>query len=111
MLSATWTIKVGVHDDTDPAVAMDYTDGDFVIAYQTSNYYIATPISYIYAAKVRSAAGTLRATYFVTGTSSPPLGKPSICINHLDDYFIGYALHGISGDEAFGVYGRRGRLY
>ena len=102
VLSATWAIQTGSYDDKDPSVAMDYTDGDFVVAY---HQYRSASAAYIYAAEV-STSGTLRATYYVSTTTA---NGPSVCINSLDDYFIAYERF-ISDALGKEIYGRRGRL-
>ena len=102
VMSATFAIQTGTYQDRNPSVAMDYTDGDFVVAY---HQYRSVTASYIYAAEV-STSGTLRATYYVTTTTA---NGPSVCINSLDDYFIAYERF-INDDLGKEIYGRRGRL-
>lgn len=105
LMSNTWAVNTSSYQDTDAAVAMDYTDGDFVIAYQqtrgTTNYVMQSEVS---------TSGSVRSTYAVAYPTGTYYSKPSVSISGLDLFFVAYSLYNGVGDSGYGVFGRRGIL-
>ena len=90
-----------------PTVAMDLSDGDFVVAYSRLNNsggVVSGPNQMI--VREMNAGGTAKNTFNLGDVSTPALA-----INDSDVYFVAYVGYNKPGDPWLGIFGRRGFLF
>jgi hypothetical protein len=110
-LSYVMPISTTPLPETSPVVAMDRSDGDFVVAYEGNlgPYFGGRRV----VVDEMSATGTRKASYDAGATN---LSQPAICINERDEYYLTFTAMDwadpLSGalDPGQGVVMRRGRL-
>ncbi len=107
VLSVPFAIRTGTSDETDPTVAMDFSDGDFVVAYQLKSPTLTT--RNLFVTEVASTGKVRRSLSLASGVTTA-VTRPAISISGTDQYFVGFTLANVSSDPGFGVFGRRGIL-
>ena len=106
-LGPNYNLQLGVFQDTDPSVTVDYSDGDFVVAYKQNR---GPDGIYDLVAKVESDSGPRRTPSSPPNAREHDAGQAAVAINGLDRYFVAFTLLENQGDESFGIFGRRGEL-
>jgi hypothetical protein len=103
-LGSTMNIDTDSDYQFNPTVAMDLSDGDFVVAYQrldNTGTSLAGPNNMI--VREMTAGGSLKST-----TNLGDRATASLAINASDRYFLGETAFNLSGDPGLGIFAHRG---
>ncbi len=106
-MSTTILVKGGSCQDTDPSVAMDHTQLNFVVAYQSHQF--VGNIVRVYASEVSASGGTVTHN-LVSANALTTATRPSISNSRADGYIVSFAVNGIVGDPSLGILARFGVL-
>ncbi len=104
-MSATFTVQGGKSQDTTPTIAMDHSEGDLVVAYQS---YQSVGNFYRVFVTELTPTGNVRTHYIASANTVTGETRPSVSINHLDGYIVSFTTVGIPGDPGLGILARFG---
>jgi hypothetical protein len=97
-------VDTGTNYEFNPAIAVDLSDGDFVVAYQqltNTGTSLAGPNRLI--VREMNANGTIKST-----TNLGDRSTAALSINGSDVYFLGDVGYNVPGDAGLGIFARRG---
>jgi hypothetical protein len=97
-------VDTGTNYEFNPAIAVDLSDGDFVVAYQqltNTGTQLAGPNRLI--VREMSAGGAIKTT-----TNLGDRSTAALSINGSDVWFLGDVGYNVPGDSGLGVFARRG---